>query len=613
MAGLAFAFLGPAPARLHFAWPAGPSGPSVHGVWRNPRFVWTPPPLVPVGVWRNPRFTVPAVPFVGEIPPQNVRAGGTRGAWRGAVGRVASLRVPWGQTAPASVGTGPDWTAATRLNATVRAPWRDVTPARRDRATAWRDAALLAQATRSEYARSRLARHATGDAWRAATVQARGLAGVWFRARTATRARALPWREARALVIERFAPCGSAGLLARESRDPWRDARPLGGLSWPWPALPPVPPVPPRAALRFHFHAPTCTPWRFHFGRAPAWVIPIQRSYLMQHVFDLVRLPDRVSIPVSAVTLSSAWDEWSWSLSATLAGSDAVDLLRPVVSQAVEVEVQLDGTVWQFRLDQVSGSAQFGRTGGQTQGRGRAALLGPDVALPVNGYEEQAKTARQLAEQELTGTDWQLDWPLDVPDWLVPAGTFSTRQKTPVEVIVQIVETAGGRVLADPALSWLRVAPKYPVAAWDWAATEPDLVLPRAILKTLAWKPRIGQPWDAVYLGDGQTVLAQVKRSGLPGVSLPDAPIIEPLLCHLDACRARGIAVLSDAAAGVDFTVALPLSAVGGPSPLRAVGELVRFEDGGKTWAGLITGVSVAVGFGTVTQTLEIRAVEVTA
>ena len=135
----------------------------------------------------------------------------------------------------------------------------------------------------------------------------------------------------------------------------------------------------------------------------------------------------------------------------------------------------------------------------------------------------------------------------------------------------------------------------------------------RSILKTLSWKPRNGQPWDAAYLGDGQAVLAKVKRTGLPGVSLPDSPIIEPLLCHLDACRARGIAVLSDAAAGVDFTLALPLSSASGPSPLRAVGELVRFEDGGKTWAGLIAGVSIVVGFGTVTQTLEVRAVEVTA
>jgi hypothetical protein len=313
------------------------------------------------------------------------------------------------------------------------------------------------------------------------------------------------------------------------------------------------------------------------------------------------------------VTLTSAWDEWSWGLTATLAGPEAVDGLRPVVAQAVEVELTLNGVVWQFRVDQVAGSAQFGQTGGQTQGRSRAALLGPGVALPVNGYDHQAKTARQLADQELLGTDWQLDWNLTAfPDWLVPAGRFSYSQKTPVEVIVQIVETAGGRVWADPALSWLRVGPRYPVPVWAWADTEPDIVLPRAIFKTLAWQPRHGQPWDAVYVGDGQAVLSRVKRAGLPGVSLPDSPVIEPLLCHLDACRARGMALLSDAAAGVDFTLALPLSAADGPSPLRTVGELARFEDGGKTWAGLITAVRIAVGFGTVTQTLDVRAVEVT-
>ena len=193
----------------------------------------------------------------------------------------------------------------------------------------------------------------------------------------------------------------------------------------------------------------------------------------------------------------------------------------------------------------------------------------------------------------------------------MPARTLSYTQKTPIEVISQIVATAGWRILADPALDWIQVRPRYPVPVWDWWDTEPDILLPRAILTTLAWKPRLGQPWDAVYLGDGATVLAKVKRTGLPGVSLPDSPTIEPLLCHLDACRARGIALLSDAIAGVDFTLALPLSSVSGPSPLRAVGELARFEDGGETWVGLITAVTIQVGFGTAAQTLDVRAIEV--
>lgn len=610
MAGLAFAFRGPAPERLHFAWPVVVGA---RARLRNPRYVWIPPVLAPVGVLRNPRFTVPAVPFPGEIPPQNVRVATVRLAHGQAARQAAATtRLPWSPSAPALRSAGPAWAVAGLQAVPIRAPWREVTPAQRALGANWRDGETHAAGLSAVHAQSPLASHGMGDGWRDAPTRADGLRLVWLRARLAGHNDGLVWRAARGYGLERAAPCGSALPGAGRFRLPWRDARPRGGLSWPWPALPPLPPVPPRAALRFHFHAPTFAPWRFHFGRVPAWVIPILRSYRMVHDIAVVRLPDRTEIPVTALTLTSAWDEWGWSVSATLAGPDAVNRLRPVVSQPVEIEVTVDGTTWQFRLDQVAGSAQFGQTGGQTQGRSRAALLGPGVALPANGYETQAKTARQLADQELLGTDWQLDWDLNTfPDWLVPAGTFSYSQKTPIEVIVQLVETAGGRVHADPALSWLRVAPKYPAPVWAWGETEPDLVLPRAILTTLNWQPRHGQPWDAVYLGDGETVLAKVTRAGLPGVSLPDSPIIEPLLCHLDACRARGIAVLSDAAAGVDFTLALPLSPAAGPSPLRAVGELARFAEGGKTWAGLITGVTVNVGFGTVAQTLEVRAVEV--
>ena len=142
MAGLAFAFRGPAPDRLHFAWPVAAG---VRARLRNPRYVWTPlpPPVIePRGVLRNPRFTVPAVPFPGEIPPQNVRAGSTRLPWGQAVGRAASIRIPWNQTAPAARGAGPAWMDAGHQTTALRAPWRDVAPASRSPATAWRDAEI---------------------------------------------------------------------------------------------------------------------------------------------------------------------------------------------------------------------------------------------------------------------------------------------------------------------------------------------------------------------------------------------------------------------------------------------------------------------------------------
>lgn len=472
---------------------------------------------------------------------------------------------------------------------------------------------LAAPTVRSPLGRAVLAVQRSQPVWRDSTPFDVSWRIPFYRALLLTQTHRLQWREARTLVQTWRHSASDAQVMPTllAWRFPWQDSRVLAGFSWPWPMPLPPPVIPPRAALRFHFHAPVGAPLVFHFGREPSWVIPIQRSYRMHHAISVVRLPDRTEIPVSALSLSTAWDEWCWEVNLTLLGPTAVTLVRPVVSEAVEIEVSLDGNAWQFRLDQVSGSETFARTGGQTRGRSRSAILGPDIALPTNGYETDAKTAQQLAEQELILTGWQLDWSEDFPAWLVPAQRFRYEQKTPIEVITQIVETAGGRVYSDPSTSWLYVRHQYPIPIWEWVETEPDVILPRSILTTLEWKPRIGKPWDAVYLGDGESILAKVVRSGLPGTSLPDQPIIETLLCHLDACRARGRALLCNAVAGVDFTLELPLSAASGSSPLRAVGELVRFVDGGSTWVGMITRVSLTVSTPRLTQKLEVRAVEV--
>ena len=628
MAGLAFAFFPSARTPLVFRFPL--PADSERGVLRNPRYRWVPPPHAttfalrnPRYRWvpppqattftlRNPRYRIPPTPFPGELLPKNVRAGGVGSGFQSAVQfGGAPLRLAWQPAALATQSTTARWQPAASLALSTRLPWGEPALGRPALRLPVGVSALQTSALRLKHTAAQLRTTATQGGWDQARPFAVAVTLLWHYAPVRRGELRASGREALPLGQWLRSAEASARLISRLWRFPWRAARPLGGVSWPWPPLPPLPPLPPRAALRFHFHPPVFAPLRFHFGQAPAWVLPILRSYRMVHDIAVVRLPDRAAIPVTALTMTSAWDEWAWSFSATLAGAEAVDLLRPIVITPVEIEVTVDGNVWQFRLDQVSGSAEFGKTGGQTRGRGRAALLGPDVALPANGYETDAKTARQLAEQELTGTNWQLDWPLDFPDWLVPARTFSYSQKTPIEVISQIVETAGGRIQADPALDWIQVTPRYPAAPWQWSALQPDIILPRSIMTTLAWKPRLGQPWDAVYLGDGASVLAKVVRTGLPGVSLPDSPTIEPLLCHLDACRARGIALLSDAIAGVDFTLALPLSSVSGPSPLRAVGELARFEDGGKTWVGLITAVTIQVGFGTAAQTLDVRAIEV--
>ena len=405
MAGLSFAFAGNRPARLHFSWP---SVRSPTGQQCNPRYRWipAPSPILPRQV--GGRFVVPLPPFPGFLPPQNVRAGGAGGAWRPASLQAAALATPWGQASQATAVLHPAFRAAARQPATLGSAWRDTPLSAVQGRVPWRAATARAVRIGGAWDYALTMRQALDPVWRESTPVGVDLALHFLRAWRCWRNPSFAWKAGRAAGISIGPGWRSAWPVGPAIRIPWQGARPLGGLSWPWPPLPPWIPPPIRHPLRFHFHGPVWPRLHFAFGREPAWVIPIRRSYRMLHEIEIVRLPDRAVLPARGLTLNSAWDEWSWSVALQLL-PPALELLRPIVYEAVTIEATINGYTWQFRLDQVSGSAQFAQISGQTQGRSRAALLGPDVALPANGYETHAKTARQLAEQELTGTNWQLD------------------------------------------------------------------------------------------------------------------------------------------------------------------------------------------------------------
>ena len=595
MTALAFHFKGTPAARLHFSWPVDVA-PTVSHPARL----------------RNLRYRALMPRFPGQIPIDRVRAGTLGSGWQSANPSPAESRSGWRSTPVAAIHTTSRWQDARKISTETAALWGDVAIGARDTQAAWGAAAPLEITAQSAFKRTPVGAALLASGWRYTPALTQSVQGIFMRSFLRRAESAAPWRSAHPFGQLLSKPFNTAVLQVRAWRVPWQDAQTVGGLSWPWPALPPLPPGPqPQSGLRFHFDPPhRWPPLSFHFGRWPAAVIPTLRSYHMLHTVEIVKLPNREPLAIKDATLSCAWDEWGWGLSASFVGDATADLLRPVVSEALEVEIIINGYVWQFRLDRVSGAVAFNSHTGPTQGRSRAALLGPGVALAVNGYEDQTKTAQQLAAQELVNTGWQLDWRM--VDWTVPARRFSYQQKTPLDVIVQLAAVAGGRVMADPANSWLRVTPRYHIPPWQWDATTPDVILPRAICATLNWEPRHGKPWDALYLGDGVDVLSHVKRAGLPGVSTPESLLIDPLLSDAQACRARGIQELADAVAGVDFSLALPLSDAAGIAPLRQIGELVRFGDGGKLWAGIITAVSIRAHFGEVLQTLAVRAVEVT-
>lgn len=556
------------------------------------------------------RLVAPFRPFPGYLPPQNVRANGCGAGWRAALGQHKEARAG---VRGARVRAGAAMAGAAVAGVAVAAG-----------ASPWRAAPLAAAKTDAPARAAHCVECDSAFPWSAAPLSAHTISSAWRPAAPASEAVALAFVRAftRGAVLRapgRFAPARARLFDARQSaarpairalRAALRAGRTQGGLSWPWSPRAPIPPAPgtePRAALGFHFHAPIRMRQHFAFGASPARVTPIRGSYRMVHEIEFHRLPDQSPIDATQITISTAWDEWCWSFSANLMGPVAVQRLRAALFDEQAIEVLIDDYAWRFQIDSISAAREFGKASGQVQGRALSALLGPGKALAVNGMESETKTARQIAEQELAATDWQMDWALE--DWTIPGKRYSYQRKTPIEIITDVVGAAGGRLSTDPTGAVLRAAPRYPVPPWRWAQTEPDRVLPMAIVQTLGWTPRVGQPWNGVYLGDGTLVLAHAKITGTPGSATPDAALVEPLLCDAAACRQRGIALLAEAWGGFDFEFAAPLTGPSGDCPLFVVGQMVAFTEGGADFFGIITGVRIAVGLAKVTQSIDVRAV----
>ncbi len=224
--------------------------------------------------------------------------------------------------------------------------------------------------------------------------------------------------------------------------------------------------------------------------------------------------------------------------------------------------------------------------------------------MPVHPF-----TARQLAEQELERpglkTGFALDWQL--PDWLVPAGSWSYESLTPLGVIVRIAEAVGGYVNAHASLNRLVAKQRYPRLPWEWARATPDLVLPIDAVKTLDMRWQEKPAFNAVIVtGERHGITARVLRSGTAGdVQAP--MVVDPLLSHVDACRERGRSVLGDTGRQATVTLELPmLEGLGLMDP----GLLVSVGEGTASWQGLVRATRIAADWNqalTVRQTVEVE------
>jgi len=417
------------------------------------------------------------------------------------------------------------------------------------------------------------------DAWRDGYGLRRGESAHWVMTlpRLTPDWRA-PWAQGEALQTSRADRFGDGAFLTVAEIERWRQAGYPANAPNPGPPQPPVDPPykPPVGIVNLDLRCPLPTspgPINLNLGRSPCplWPavnIPALKVYRVLNSCSLVRLPDRAPLAVTGMTIETDADSWCWALSATLAGPEGWTLLQPQPPAflPVEVEATINGHVWRFLLDSPSASRKFNENRQSLKGRSRSAWLADPFTAPSAGVESSPRTAQQLAEQALDNLGWTLVWDLPA-DWLVPGGLYSWNG-TPIDQLVGLVKPVDGCLYTDPSAAILTAYPRYPTAAWLWDGQTADVGIPEAAVISLDRAPENRPLLNGCYVsGTLHGNVAWVKIAGTDGAIVPAEPIVDPLLCHVDALRARGVAVLSAAGPGHGLDAVLLLTPEGGTGP----------------------------------------------
>ena len=430
----------------------------------------------------------------------------------------------------------------------------------------------------------------------------------------------LPWEVATQLARVESMIFNQGRDLARYNVVPWQRGRqPPPGRELPY--VPPVtPPYTPDYNLNFRCKCTFPDPLNvlLNFGPDPCPVnveVPSRKVYFIVNSISLKRVSDNEPIDILGASVGIDNNSWCWSFNATVPYNQ-LDRVEPTSSGPVEVELEINGLLWRFLVEEYDEKKQFGKTDISIKGRSVTAYLESPYA-PVRSFSQTTSlTSRQFAEAELTRaglvTGFTLDWQLiDALGWQMPANTWSYGDLTPVQVIQAIAQGVGGFVNSHPVDKQLIVLPDYPEVPWAWASAAVAKSIPKSLIKNqnLRWSEK--PLYNGVYVsGENTGVTAFVKRTGTDGAF--QAPMfVSPMISSSAAARHKGKAILSAGGKQAQVGLELPMEPTLG---LLTPGMMIEVTNGGygsePAWRGLVrsTAISAAWGNGlTVSQSVDLE------
>ena len=333
--------------------------------------------------------------------------------------------------------------------------------------------------------------------------------------------------------------------------------------------------------------------------------LPPKSWWYIVNELSVSRLDNGQNILVYDGSYSTDRSRWCWSYSLTVPATE-IPKLEPINGQPVILRVMVNGTEHHMLLENRSRSRRFAEITYTLSGRSQSALLDAPYAPTRSFTQENERTARQLCQAELdrVNSSTTLQWELiDELSWIVPAGSLSYSNMTPIAVIKMIAESAGGFVYSEKGSNTITVKPKYKKTFWDSITVEEyDRLIPESLVTEQSTDYEPYPDYNGITLTNDRSGLSgQIKRTGTAGDTLLETA--NSPLFTVESMGSFGKAALAKSGLVETHQLVMPI----GPDVSEcAPGELVAFN---AEWWGIIDGVNVSFNHAVINQSIKVESI----
>ena len=318
----------------------------------------------------------------------------------------------------------------------------------------------------------------------------------------------------------------------------------------------------------------------------PPLFIPNLRSYIVHNV--ITATVGGISVEPLSFSIKTDMDSYCWQGGVSISPDDYAKVknkLDAPIGLEPMINVAINNLNFSIIAENHSRTRKFGNQTHGLDGRSITARLGADYAAANDRLFDQANFASQIVNEQLANLPFVADFEID--DWLIPASTYAVSNKTPIAVLVDIAEAAGGFVESHPTDTAMTLKKRWKISAWDLATATPDVTIPASVIKSATDKTVKNTRYNTILLvgNVGHEVYRATQGRDMAAPTLSNA-----LFTAREVTVPKGSAVLSDS--GTHSIQSLDLI-FDDSIPLASLGQIWQINDTDGAWRGVITSVAI--------------------